>query len=132
MDKYSFADIVGLYEEQYPGFPTIVHEVMAHVCMGKTHEEAAALVGDVSGSIRAEIAEIDSTHARRDEEGNVVLPPSVPTIEEVYESEDTEDSDEGACESEYESDTDEPDTDDELESAATILDYTFVDESQDF
>jgi hypothetical protein len=64
------------YGDTYPGFPWFVHLIMAHVGMGKTHEEAAALVrtDDITAQVDDLLNHVKLTTATRDENGEVVLP----------------------------------------------------------
>ena len=80
--SHTHEELCELYGEQYPGFPPIIHAIMAHVTMGKTPKEAAELVGDFSEQIESGIQQIDETHAKYGQGGEFVLPPKLPQIEE--------------------------------------------------
>lgn len=79
---------VELMARTYPGFDRYIHELMAYVSLeGKTHEEAVELLGDLKSEIRKVIDEMNENMARRDEDGNVVLPEYVTRITEVSDEE---------------------------------------------
>lgn len=75
------------YAEMFPGFPSFVHHIMAHVANGKTPEEAAELVGDAcnAGLVEATIEQIERTHATFAADGAVEVPESaLPRVATQY------------------------------------------------
>lgn len=80
--SYTFEQLCELYAETYPGFPPMVHAIMAHVNMGKTPDEAAELVGNFAEQIDKGIQAIDETHAKYTEDGRFELPSNIPQIDE--------------------------------------------------
>jgi hypothetical protein len=75
------------YSTIYPGFPRFVHLVMAHVTLGKTADEAAALVRtpEIMDQVTGLISYLKAAKATRDESGTVVVPD--PALDEKYQAE---------------------------------------------
>lgn len=88
MPAQTFEDLQSAYAQQFPGFDQVVIDIMAHIAMGKTPEEAAEFTGSVDALLQEEIERIDATHARWDQDGAVCIPPAV--LEAIDESVEAE------------------------------------------
>lgn len=81
----TFDELVAWYAECYPGFPPMVHHIMAHTTQGKTPKEAAEAVGVYAEQIEKGVQTISETHATYTPDGEFELPSKLPQIEEVSE-----------------------------------------------
>lgn len=81
----TFEGLASYYGELYPGFPPVVHAIMAHTAMGKTPKEAVDLCGDYTEQIRSEIDYQNKTKMARGSDGQLIMPEVMPEISEVAE-----------------------------------------------